>query len=310
MAVTVKPDWESGATSADGAELVYNVHGAADDFEAWAGIRDFSPTLYLGFFRGNFTVARDGPNLYKGRVPYRQLGSGGSQTPVGVTPPTPAAAPSGSPASDTDPLDGSYTFQIRAKNVHVRQSLRTKFARLPGDPLMQGGSPFFGNAETYARAIGVDRTAAGQVSVAGTDVFEPEFTWTRDVDRTLLTTAYLKILRDIVGQKKNDAVFYQYEGGTTILSGVSGRQLRGFDYALSFTFVTRRNITNKIIVPGTTDPEDPEDPTALVIPFAAGWDHIWFRYEDVVMPGEIAPRAKAAYVEEVIADHDFNDLRL
>ena len=312
MAVTVKVDWESGTTSADGAELVYNIHGAANDFEAWAAVRDYSPVLYLGFFRANFTVQRQGPNLYKGRVPYKPIGSAGSITPVGQTPPQPAEVPAGdgtqsgggSPANDTDAIDGAFTFDISAKNIHIQQSFRTLFRRQIGD-----APGVFGTAPDYQRAIGISIGADGRGTVAGCDVFEPDFTWTKNVMRTSVSMSYVKTLEGLVA-KKNAATFYRRDAGTQLLVGVSGRQVRGGDYSLTFTFATRRNITNKIIVPDPGDSFNPNAPGALVVPSARGWDHIWVMYDTVVKPGQIVPQAKYVYVEEVIEDGDFNQLRI
>lgn len=328
MALTVKPDWESGDTSADGASLIYNVHGAANDFEAWAAVRDYSPTLYLGFLRQNFSVQRQGPNLYKGNVPYGPRGTGGSDVPVGSDPPSPAEAAAesgapggGAPGGDELPLDGTFTFSIQGKSTHITQSIKTRYMRLPGEGI---GPDITGTAPDYRRAIGVKPGNPG--SVAGCDIFEPEFTWTKSVARRSLTLSYVKNLESLVGTK-NKATFYYREAGTTLFVGVSGRQIRGNDYSLDFAFSTRRNIVNKIIVrdpdsnpeiadddpdqlDGQTPPHPLYAPQSLVVPQANGWDFIWVFYDNVLRTGEIIPQARAVYVEQVIPDGDFALLKI
>jgi hypothetical protein len=311
--VTVKVDWESDplqfGSGGGGDGLHYNVHGATTKAEAWEAVRALAPTFLNGFVRNDISVTEVGPNFCKARVTYGTLGVGGSDVPVGEQaigdpPPAEFGEP---PATDATAVSNGYEFSWVSEMRHKTLSLGTRYRRLPGDALISVGS-----APDFRRAVGVARSGSS-TRVEGYDAPEPTSSWSRTVVVNPMTLAYYRAVRDLVG-KKNNGPFYFSSMGECLLWGVSGRNVQGDEYSLTFTFHERPNITNLVLVPDDADPDpddpDPDLPGALVIPAAYGWDYIWVQYEEELGADEILNRPKAAYVEQIIPFGDFSVLNI
>lgn len=302
MPVSIKFDWESDPLSQAGDGFKFNIRGAADKLEAWEALRDFSPTTWLGLVRSHIDATEVGPGFFKGTVRYAPAGSVGTDTPVGTTPDPDGGAPGAAPATDETPLGAGFEFQFTADMEHRQQAIRTRYRRQAGDPLNAVGT-----AEDFQGVVGVSRSG-GNVRVEGYDAPAATSVWTKTVP-SLMTLKYYKAILSCVG-KRNAETFYSFDAGTCVLMGCSGRLGENGVWTLTFTFHVRPDVEDLIVVPDPDDPDDPELPGALVIPFASGWDHIWFTYEEDAPAGTLIVRPKAAYVEKIIELADFTKLRI
>jgi hypothetical protein len=294
-----------GNSGGSAGPFQFNIYGAGSDFEAWAALRDYTSITYLGLIRSNIAVKQNGPAMHKGTVAYSSVGPGGGETATGATPPTEYSAPTstGGPSGDGDALGAGYEFGFTVEQVKRTQSKVTRYGRAKGDLLAD-----FGNAPDYHRAVGVSQSG-GTVKVEGYDGLEPVHTWSRTINVNPMTLGHKKRIRDLVGTA-NERPFYGAARGEVLLYGVSGRQVQGNLYTLTFTFHERKNVLNLVLVPDPDDEEDLEGPGALVIPEAYGWDHIWVVYDEAIAANELLNRPIYAYVERVVDLTDFRALRI
>ena len=140
----------------------------------------------------------------------------------------------------------------------------------------------------YKGAIGVNGD-----KVEGCDVVTPKMDWTRTVSKAGASMAYFVGLMDLVGCK-NGAPFYGFAAGDVLFNGASGTYSLADRYSVTHRFGVSRGKANVAIIPGE-----------LTVPYKRGWDYLWVRYNTKVEPGSVAPRAAAAFVEEVYPDADF-----
>lgn len=155
---------------------------------------------------------------------------------------------------------------------------------IPASPL-----PAVARKYDYKGAIGVNADR-----IEGCDVFRSKFEWTRTVQVANLSRAYLLVLRNLVG-RKNASHFYGSPPGDVLYIGATG----------TFSVSDRWSVTHRFAeIEGRADIEIV--PNELRVPYKRGWDYLWVKYERRPDAGTIAPRAAAAYVEEVYEDGDFS----
>jgi hypothetical protein len=115
-----------------------------------------------------------------------------------------------------------------------------------------------------------------------------------DVSKAGASMAYFVGLMDLIGCK-NAAPFYGFAAGEVLFNRCNGTYSLADRYSVTHGFGVQRNKASIAIVPGE-----------LTIPYKRGWDYLWVRYTTKIEAGSVAPRAAAAYVEEVYPDADFS----
>lgn len=178
--------------------------------------------------------------------------------------------------------ESSFSFDTGGGTQKITQSKATV-----GYPLTFGGAPDFQGAIGYN---GKD--------IEGVDITVPVFNWTEThcLSPGQVTLAYVKKLRDLTG-KTNSATFRGFAKGEVLFLGASGTR-RGDDaWEVTFHFAASENAENIVI----------GNITVLV---KNGWDYLWVLYEpqEDTDAKSIVKRPKAAYVERVYDEGDYDDL--
>lgn len=295
----VKLDQNSTLSFINGGDLKWNIKGWDTDFEALIALRDNLPVTYLGFLLQDFSVERVGPNFYRGTSKYANSGPGGDGVSgAATTPPSEYTAP-----DIADPLDPGYSFSYTAEMRKKTQSIATVFRRTRSDSVNPNAPSFFGTAKDYKRAVNVSRSG-GVIKVEGYEAPEPTSAWQRQLRVPIMTLAFKNVIRNLIG-KKNNAPFYGSNAGEVVLWGCNGQNIKGTEFMLTFDFHERQNIANYTISPAITDEDEEVIEPPLIIPYAAGWDHVWVEYENEVRDNQLVPVPVAVYVEQIIENANF-----
>lgn len=147
------------------------------------------------------------------------------------------------------------------------------------------------NKFNYKGAIGYNGDR-----IDGCDIITPKMSWTRTISKASASMAYFYGLMDLVGCK-NAAPFYGAKAGEALFAGASGTYSLADRYSVTHRFDIQRNKASIALVPGE-----------LTVPYKRGWDYLWVRYSTKIEDGAVAPKAAAAFVEEVYPDGDFSEI--
>jgi hypothetical protein len=298
--------------------LKYIVTGVADDSEIDADVRDSgnTPNSYLGLVRLDYEHESKGGGVYYVSVNYgiptaenpalgdtpvedQTIDSPTPQPPFDGqgddgTPPNLDSGPSQT-GTDSQAIGGEYSFDMSGGTVHITQSLSTL------------GSYGIGGAAVpdFKKAIGVSKSG-GEVSVAGVDIGSGSLRLSYTGRFRFLTRKYLRTLRD-THYTTNNATYFGFDAGEVLFTGCTGTYEDGGQapWKITFNFEVSPNLTDIAIV-GTAEPGDAA--TSLVVTSKGGHAYLWVAYSDQIDAGEIVPRAKAAYVEQVYESKDFRPL--
>ena len=262
----------------NGARVVLNFVGGRtdDEVEVYAAALSTAPEYFDGFVRQDIDCKPLGGGMWKVDVSYGPFGAGGSDVPVGASGLGGSAPPNPTGPDSTTPLLGGWSFETGGGTTHVTQSILTRESFGPNNQ----------------QAIGLTKDG-----VEGCDVFSPETTFTRTVQRPVVTMAYYKTLRSITG-KLNFAPFYTLEEESVLYMGASG----------SYSHSEGWSITHKF---GYSPPQvNVNIGNGLVVGYLGGWDHLWVRYQDQVVGNVLLPIPVNYYVEVVYNLADFSLLEI
>lgn len=280
---------EANVSAQGGGEtLRYIAIGSFEETEVYIAAVLVSPGFLNGFVRNDIRMSPLGGPNFKVEVTYGPTGAGGGDQPVGSSGlgGSPGTAPS-TPASDA-PLGAGYSFSTGGGTTHITQSLGT-----PNSVKVGGGA-----GPDYKRAIGKTKDR-----IEGVDVFTPKFDWSRTVQRPEVTLAYKKTLSDMTGVVNND-VFYGFAAGEVLYLGASGTFTQNEGWSITHNFSRQKN---QLYVTINDDLELGPQPGNFG--FAKlGWQYLWVAYSDEIVGDEVAPRAIAAFVEDVYEMGDFTRL--
>lgn len=206
MAITVREKWES-RPSTEGenrsVDLLFTVHGTADDLEAKAALVATAPLSYDGLFRQSAHIERIAEQSWEGSVRY------GKREPM-------------------ETGDSSYQFDTGGGTQHITQSLQTVGRYAPPGK----------TAPDFQGAIG-----ATHDSVEGVDVTVPiyNFSETHYVAAESVTGPYKAALFYLTG-KVNRSAFRNFAAGEVLFLGASGSKRGDEDWEITFRFAASPNV--------------------------------------------------------------------
>jgi len=187
------------------------------------------------------------------------------------------------PASPPVVGESDFEFEIGTTSTHITQSKATVGGYAPpGTPAMPD----------FDEAIGVT-----QDGVDGCDILTPEsrFSETHYLSTAMVTAAYRRMLRSMVG-KVNNAAFRDHAAGEVLLIGVrGGKRASDTVWQLTFTFATSDNTTALSVGSITGIAKE-------------GFEYLWVYYEPAVSADRIVPVPAFAYVERVYDSASFSAL--
>ena len=279
------------STQSAGEPREFLVRRSFDQNEIFDHVAANTEEVWDGLIRTGISGKHFGGGVWMVTVQYGVPGGasatgGASGTPIGTTPLTPDAGPSGSQSlnpSDPDMKGLEVSIDFSGSTVHVTQSIQTRLSvRRTG----VAGSPV-----DYKRAIGVMKD-----SVKGCDIYagHVEMTVTQKVPSFCLDD--LRRLQGVVG-KTNSETWWGFAAGRCLYLGGSGVATQRGEWTL----------THKIAV--GEHQSDVEVCDGLTLSTVRAWDFVWFSY----MPDPDADGrsiVRDAYVEQVYREHAFSDLGL
>jgi hypothetical protein len=214
----------------DSAELLFIIKEAADDDEALITLRNALPNAFNGLALLDYDIERLGVEEWAGRGQYGLPSRSGGQ--VG---------------------ESFFNFDTSGGTVHITQA-KENIQNYP-----------IGQAPDHKGAIGVTKEG-----VEGTDIGFGGFAFseTHYFDRSRVTTAYKKTLRDL-SWKVNNASFRGFSAGEVVFKGARGSQRGKEDYEITFQFEANENLTAYSFVQNPAITGDKK-----------GWEYAWVEYKD------------------------------
>lgn len=155
-----------------------------------------------------------------------------------LAPPPQCTSASANPTSEDD---GELSFNIGVETVKVQFARQTMPYPAPDQTLASGGNAIHFNPKSKV--------------AEGVDIYDPAFSWseTHYFHESKLTRTFRRNAMKCVG-KTNAATFRGNPAGEVLCMGISGRKRSAHDYALTYDFKHRENITIPAADAGTSEP--------------------------------------------------------
>lgn len=223
---------------------------------AWA----FCPVISAGLLKQDITVTNIGYGIYDATVDY------------GTLPPRddPSAAP-------------TWSFDISTQSIHITHA-KEHIETYPA-----------GSDRDHKGAIGVRNDGQGGLTIEGTDVNIPVFTWeeTHQLPYSLVSSyGWITTMRAMVA-KINNAAFRIWAKGELLLLGVSGQSQGELACPVTFRFADSKTESSMTI--GDITGVDKE-----------GWHHLWVEYKKKSNSTALTNEPAAVHVERVYDYADFS----
>jgi len=261
----------------------YFVTEAYDEPTVLAALELTVPSTFNGLWFLRTSAKEVGYGYWEGTAHYGIPAGGTAMAgPGGVSPPPPPPPP---PAA-TDALGPEWSFDTTGGTQHIVVSKETREA------VNWGG---VGTADDTKRVIGVSRTS----DPLGCDIVVPKFEFSITRRLEFLTLNYMRTVTELTG-KVNDATFLGiFNAGEVLFLGGTDSYRDGEGHSMVYRFSAAPNKTGSGVAVNPVDRVSPN-----------GHDFVWCTYKDEAASTGKVSAPKAAYVERVYDEGDFDDLGL